>query len=193
MHPLKSLVVFLFFAVQASATTPPVIQKYMELNQNVWNSGRVCRHAAVAMADLAEVEGREYVIPILETGNEADLPHVVFVLRYGDYWYAIDSTRNFKGKYEADYRIGGMQGEEDVAFYEDLSQRGLTKLVGYVSDDLLDFWRNEEEEYGRIQNTIEVNLERLAVMKKHINKIQEFVAELLDRMAEYNSQQKTAE
>lgn len=184
MNFFKSILLSLVLVASSFAEVPPLIREYMRENSNVWNSGLVCRHAVTALADMAKDDRLIYLIPIFDTNDPKGEKHVLFMVNYAEKWYGIDAHIYADGKYRsACYTYNKMPTR--VADYEKWSRRGLTAIRGYAKESLVDVWRKQKDAKGRVTSEIDVQIEKISLMKKYIKKVQEFVAVMVDNLAEY--------
>jgi hypothetical protein len=144
--------------------SPLKIQKYMLLSADVYNSGYWCRNAAAQVVLLAVEEGADYRVPRYWSDKEQTVGHTFPVVWHRGSWYAIDSVLDKRrGKYiPRSIRLGSYDPVKDMDRLSNFSGRPLLEYKGEASVRKIEFWFEEAEILGALQ-------EELASLRKKVN------------------------
>lgn len=139
-------VLFLLLAASALAQRAPLtVQRYMREYGEVWNSGKVCRHAVGRLSKLAQEEGREFGAPIFDTTHPI-FNHTLFVLEFEGRWFAIDARKEGGSEYLPYFlELPRYDPEGDFEEYRRLSGRPLTKFVKEAPSSTLRSWQEQTD------------------------------------------------
>lgn len=171
MKHLFSILVILLMSVNCFAESiPRLVRSYMDQHAAVWNSGKVCRHAAAELADRAELENIIYRAPMYTDVDRRYAGHVLFAMQYGSKWYFIDSIGD-RNHYMAICKIYPDYIPEDTAGLSDIFGRDLDIYEGDASDELLYMWAHEKETIDILRSQIDEQLEVIKELRKSIEKL----------------------
>lgn len=159
--------------------TPKFLKPLLKINQDTWNSGDVCRHAAANLVKHANSMGYRYRVPMFGQNDTSDGDegssegHTIFVLEYNNEFYAIDSVRSNTGDYKAIYKKFNKYDPEDIEAYADFTLRDLSVYEGEAGPEMIDCWLNSDDCTQNILWDIDVQLDSLMKNKELVRKLEE--------------------